>query len=128
MVDIKKAQMTAEAQNRTSVLNMASAIYLKHMETGLPIPPELQPLIQSVMENVALSAVVSTDEQKQAIQAQMQAAQQAQMQAAQQGGQSQEQIAQQEMQGEGAEGEMPPQEEGQEQPMEQEQGQPIPEQ
>jgi hypothetical protein len=125
MVDIKKAQMTAEAQNRTSVLNMASAIYLKHMETGLPIPPELQPLIQSVMENVALSAVVSTDEQKQAIQAQMQAAQQAQMQAAQQGGQSQEQMAQQEMQSEGAEGEMPTQEE---QPMEQEQGQPIPEQ
>lgn len=124
MVDIKKAQMTAEAQNRTSVLNMASAIYLKHMETGLPIPPELQPLIQSVMENVALSAVVSTDEQKQAIQAQMQAAQQAQMQAAQQGGQPQEQIAQQEMQSEGAEGEMPTQEE---QPMEEGQ-QPFPQQ
>ena len=109
-VDIKKAQMTAEAQNRTSVLNMASAIYLKHMETGLPIPPELQPLIQSVMENVALSAVVSTDEQKQVIQAQMQAAQQAQMQAAQQQGAPQE--GQPEgMQGEGMEGEMPPQEE-----------------
>jgi len=121
-VDIKKAQMTAEAQNRTSVLNMASAIYLKHMETGLPIPPELQPLIQSVMENVALSAVVSTDEQKQVIQAQMQAAQQAQMQAAQQQGAPQE--GQPEgMQGEGMEGEMPPQEE---QPMEEGQEPPSP--
>ena len=121
MVDIKKAQMTAEAQNRTSVLNMASAIYLKHMETGLPIPPELQPLIQSVMENVALSAVVSTDEQKQAIQAQMQAAQQAQAQAAQQQGQPE-----QGMEGEGMEGEMPPQEQ-QEQPMEEGQ-EPLPQQ
>lgn len=126
MVDIKKAQMTAEAQNRTSVLNMASAIYLKHMETGLPIPPELQPLIQSVMENVALSAVVSTDEQKQAIQAQMQAAQQAQMQAAQQQGQPEQGVPQQQ-ENEGAEGEMPPQEEQQEQPMEEEQ-QPLPQQ
>jgi hypothetical protein len=126
MVDIKKAQMTAEAQNRTSVLNMASAIYLKHMETGLPIPPELQPLIQSVMENVALSAVVSTDEQKQAIQAQMQAAQQAQMQAAQQQGQPEQGVPQQQ-ENEGAEGEMPPQEEQEEQPMEEEQ-QPLPQQ
>ena len=121
MVDIKKAQMTAEAQNRTSVLNMASAIYLKHMETGLPIPPELQPLIQSVMENVALSAVVSTDEQKQAIQAQMQAAQQAQAQAAQQQGQPEQRV-----EGEGMQGEMPPQEQ-QEQPMEEGQ-EPLPQQ
>ncbi len=100
-IDIKRAQMTAEAQNRTSVLQMATALYLKMQETGQPIPAELQPLIQAVMENVGLSAVVSTDEQKQQIAAQMQAAQQQAMM---------EQQAMQE-QGQMPEGEMPPQEE-----------------
>lgn len=75
MMDIKRAQMTAEAQNRTAVLQMATAAYLKSMETGLPIPAEIKPLIDAVMENVGLAAVVSTDEQKQLIAAQMQAAQ-----------------------------------------------------
>jgi hypothetical protein len=82
LMDIKKAQMTAEAQNRTAVLQMAASLYLKQQETGQPIPAELAPLIQSVMENVALAAVVSTDEQKQELAAKMQAAQMAQQQAA----------------------------------------------
>jgi hypothetical protein len=80
MMDIKRAQMTAEAQNRTAVLQMATAAYLKSMETGQPIPAEIKPLIDAVMENVGLAAVVSTDEQKQLIAAQMQAAQAAQQQ------------------------------------------------
>lgn len=80
LMDIKRAQMTAEAQNRTAVLQMATAAYLKSMETGLPIPAEIKPLIQAVMENVGLAAVVSTDEQRQAIAAQMQAAAQQQEQ------------------------------------------------
>jgi hypothetical protein len=79
LMDIKKAQMTAEAQNRTAVLQMAASLYLKQQETGQPIPAELVPLMQSVMENVALAAVVSTDEQKQQIAAKMQAAQMEQM-------------------------------------------------
>lgn len=74
LMDIKRAQMTAEAQNRTAVLQMATAAYLKSMETGLPIPAEIKPLIQAVMENVGLAAVVSTEDQRQAIAAQMQAA------------------------------------------------------
>ncbi len=101
-IDIKRAQMTAEAQNRTSVLQMATALYLKMQETGQPIPAELQPLIQAVMENVGLAAVVSTDEQKQQIAAQMQAAQQQAMM---------EQQAMQE-QGQMPEGEMPVEEGG----------------
>ena len=86
MMEIKKAQMIAEAQNRTAVLQMAASLYLKQQETGQPIPAELMPLIQSVMENVALAAVASTDEQKEQIMAKMQAAQmqQAEMQAAEQ--------------------------------------------
>ena len=104
--------MTAEAQNRTSVLQMATALYLKQQETGQPIPAELQPLIQAVMENVGLAAVVSTDEQKQQIAAQMQAAQQQAM--------MQQQAAMQE-QGQMPEGEMPqeemPVQEGEEAPL-----------
>ena len=95
MMDIKRAQMTAEAQNRTAVLQMATAAYLKSMETGLPIPAEIKPLIDAVMENVGLSAVVSTDEQKQLIAAQMQAAQAAAQQQMQQG--AGEQVAPEEM-------------------------------
>jgi len=81
---------------------MATALYLKMQETGQPIPAELQPLIQAVMENVGLAAVVSTDEQKQQIAAQMQAAQQQAMM---------EQQAMQE-QGQMPEGEMPVEEGG----------------
>jgi hypothetical protein len=95
MMDIKRAQMTAEAQNRTAVLQMATAAYLKSMETGLPIPAEIKPLIDAVMENVGLAAVVSTDEQKQLIAAQMQAAQAAAQQQMQQG--AGEQVAPEEM-------------------------------
>ena len=53
---------------------MATQAYLKHMETGQPIPPEIQPLIQAVMENVALSAAVSSQEKQEEILAKMQAA------------------------------------------------------
>jgi len=74
LMDIKRAQMGAEAQNRTAVLQMATAAYLKSMETGIPIPAEIKPLVQAVMENVGLAAIVSTEEQRQAIAAQMQAA------------------------------------------------------
>lgn len=83
LMDIKKAQMIAESQNRTAVLQMAASLYLKQQETGQPIPAELVPLMQSVMENVALAAVVSTDEQRQELAAKMQAAQMQQMAMAQ---------------------------------------------
>jgi len=99
LVDIKKSQMAAEAQNRTSVLQMASALYLKQQETGQPIPAELQPLIKAVMENVGLAAVVSTEEQRQQIAAEMQAAQAAAQQ--QQQGMPQEGMAEGEMPAEG---------------------------
>jgi len=95
LMDIKRAQMTAEAQNRTAVLQMATAAYLKSMETGMPIPAEIKPLVQAVMENVGLAAIVSTEEQKQAIAAQMQAAAAQQEQMMQQG--AGEQVPQEQM-------------------------------
>jgi hypothetical protein len=79
-VDIKKAQMTAQAQNQTAVLNMAASLIQKQQETGAPIPPEFMPLVRAVMENVALSATLSSEEKKAEVLQQMQAQQQQQMQ------------------------------------------------
>ena len=97
-LDIKSVQMTGEAQNRTSVLNGVFQMLQKQQETGNPIPSQIMPLVNAVMENVALSAVVSTQEQKEQIQAKMQEQQmmQEQMQQQmirqqQQGGQQMEQ-------------------------------------
>jgi hypothetical protein len=90
--------MTGEAQNRTSVLNGVFQMLQKQQETGNPIPSQIMPLVNAVMENVALSAVVSTQEQKEQIQAKMQEQQMMQeqmqqqmMQQQQQGGQQMEQ-------------------------------------
>ena len=74
MIDMKRAEMAANAQNKTAVLQMATQAYLKHMETGQPIPPEIQPLIQAVMENVALSAAISSQEKQEEVLAKMQMA------------------------------------------------------
>jgi len=74
MMDMKRAEMAANAQNKTAVLQMATQAYLKHMETGQPIPPEIQPLIQAVMENVALSSVISSQEKQEEVLAKMQMA------------------------------------------------------
>lgn len=97
-LDIKSVQMTGEAQNRTSVLNGVFQMLQKQQETGNPIPSQIMPLVNAVMENVALSAVVSTQEQKEQIQAKMQEQQMMQeqmqqqmMQQQQQGGQQMEQ-------------------------------------
>jgi hypothetical protein len=74
LMDMKRAETAANAQNKTAVLQMATQAYLKHMETGQPIPPEIQPLIQAVMENVALSAAISSQEKQEEVLAKMQMA------------------------------------------------------
>jgi hypothetical protein len=74
LMDMKRAEMAANAQNKTAVLQMATQAYLKHMETGQPIPPEILPLIQAVMENVALSSVISSQEKQEEVLAKMQMA------------------------------------------------------
>lgn len=70
-VDIKKAQMTGEAQNRTSTLNGIFTLLAKQQETGASIPPEIIPLAKAVLENVALASVISTEEQRQSVIQQM---------------------------------------------------------
>lgn len=119
-IEIKKAQMIGESQNKTTVLQMASALYLKQLETGQPIPNELQPLIQAVIENIGLAAATSSEEQRQEIAAKMQQqiAQQQQMA-------EQQQAADMEQGGQGGGEEMQEQPEGEEM---QEGGAPIEEQ
>jgi hypothetical protein len=73
--DIRKAQMTGQAQNQTSVLNGAFSLLQKSIETGAQIPAQYMPLINAVMENVALSAVIDTKERQDAVRMRMQEAQ-----------------------------------------------------
>jgi hypothetical protein len=83
-VDIKKQEMAVRGQNQTSVLSMATALYQKQQETGSPIPAELKPLLKAVMENVGLSSVVASEEQRAMVLQQMQMAEQQQVQEGQQ--------------------------------------------
>jgi len=79
--DIKKTQVTGEAQNRTSVMNMVTSWLAPSAEgTVGKVPPEYQPLVNAVIQNIMVSAIASTEEQKQQILAQMQQAQMAQQQ------------------------------------------------
>jgi len=64
-IDLKKAKITADAQNKTSVINMVTS-WLSPKSDGVvgKVPPEYQPLVDSVVENILVSAVSDTEEQK----------------------------------------------------------------
>lgn len=87
-VDIKKAEMTGQAQNRSVVLTGAFSLLQKSVETGATIPAEFMPLIRAVMQNVGVSAAISTAAQQRQVQEEMQmaAAEQEQMEQQQQEG------------------------------------------
>lgn len=97
-VDIKKAEMAGQAQNRTAVLAGAFAMLQKSQETGAAIPANMMPLITAVMENVALSAVVSSEEQRAKVQQEMQAAAMQQQQEQQMAGQQEQMPPEQQQQ------------------------------
>ena len=77
-IDIKKTQETGQAQNRTSVINMVTS-WLAPSADGTVgrVPPEYQPLVNAVIQNVMVSAIAATEEQKEQIIAKMQEAQMA---------------------------------------------------
>lgn len=78
-IDIKKTQVTGEAQNRTSVMNMVTAWLTPGADGQVgKVPVEYQPLVNAVVQNIMVSSIASTEEQKQQILMQMQAAQQQQ--------------------------------------------------
>jgi hypothetical protein len=84
-IDIEKSRLAGEAQNRTSVVNMVTS-WLSPKADGSSgqVPPEYQPIVKAVFENIMLSAIVGTDEtKKQVLMQQMEEAQAAQQQQAQ---------------------------------------------
>ncbi len=82
-IDIAKATATGEAQNKSAIINMVSAILSK----GLPIDATVLPLIQTTIQNLMIPMAVQNEQEKQQI---IQATQKA-FQNQQQGGQPQEQ-------------------------------------
>jgi len=72
----EEIRLQGESQNKSAVINMVSSILSK----GLPIAADIQPLVNTVMQNLMLPLAVENQQQQQAIIQQMQAAQQEQMQ------------------------------------------------
>lgn len=80
-IDIKKTQLNGEAQNRTSVINMVTSWLAPSADGTIgKVPPEYQPLVQAVIQNIMISSIAATEEQKQQIIAKMQEAQMQQQQ------------------------------------------------
>lgn len=75
-VELKKGQQTALAQNQSAVVNLVATLLKPTGEGGASgnIPPELKPLVNAVIDNILVSAVASSEEQKMAIQQQIQQA------------------------------------------------------
>jgi len=99
-IEIKKSTITAEAQNRTSVINMVTSwLAPKADGTVGTVPPKYEPLVDAVVQNIMISAISATEEQKQQIIAKMQQAemeqQEEQMESEQGEGQEQMQSPQQ---------------------------------
>lgn len=75
-LDMQKTKLTAETQLKNTLLTS----YLKMLETGVGIPAGHQPLLDALLQNVAIPALAENEAARQQIQAQMieQAAQQTQ--------------------------------------------------
>lgn len=76
-IDIKKTQMATEAKNRDSVITMVTSWLTPGAEGKIgEIPAEYKPLVKAVIDNIMVSAVTSTEEQKNQILQQMEQARQ----------------------------------------------------
>jgi hypothetical protein len=95
--DIKKSQVIAQANNQTAVLNMVASLLKPSGEGGAAgqIPPELKPVVNAVIDNIMVGAIAQTEQQKEMILQQLQAAR---MQEQQQQEEMQAQINQQQTQ------------------------------
>lgn len=80
-IDIKKAQITADAANKSAIVNMVTSLLKPQAEGGSPqIPAELKPVVSAVIDNIMVSAIAATEEQKAQILAEIQQARAAQEQ------------------------------------------------
>lgn len=76
----QEIQLSGQEANKTAVINLFATLFGK----GVPLPKNLQPLSNAVIENIMLPIVVQNEQQKQQILQQMQQEQMAQLQAEQQ--------------------------------------------
>lgn len=93
-VEGEKVRLQGEAQNKTAVINMVASLVGK----GMPIPTNMQPLVNAVTENLMLPLAVENEQQKAAIVQQMQVAQQQQMVEAQEEGGMEQNMTPEQMQ------------------------------
>jgi len=84
-IDKEKVKMQSESGNRDTVLKMVTS-FLTPSADGKTndIPAELRPLVSAVIENIMVSTIAATEEQKNEIMAKIQEARMAEQQAAQQ--------------------------------------------
>lgn len=84
-VERERTRMTGLAQNQSAAVNLYGTLMKPTTDGTTPtIPPELRVFFKSVLENIMVGAVASTEEQKQQIIAKMQEAEMAAQQQAQQ--------------------------------------------
>jgi len=59
-IDLAKVKMDGESANKTAVLTMVTGLLSK----GMPIPPELQPLVSVTIENLMIPLATQNEQQK----------------------------------------------------------------
>lgn len=69
-IDVEKVRMQNEGANKNAVLAMVTSLLSK----GEPIPPQYQPLVNAVMENMMIPLVVENEQVRQELVGQMQQA------------------------------------------------------
>jgi uncharacterized protein YgiM (DUF1202 family) len=70
-MEIEKAKVQGEATNKSAVISMVTGLLGK----GVPVPSNMQPLVQAVVESLIVPMVAQTEEQKQLLLQQMKQAQ-----------------------------------------------------
>jgi hypothetical protein len=81
-IEEKRTNLTGQRQNQTAIVNMVTSWLAPSADgTAGRVPPEYQPIVNAVMQNIMVGAVASTEEQKQKIMEEMQEAQMAAQQA-----------------------------------------------
>lgn len=79
--DVKKSQLAAQSANQSAVVNLVATLLKPTGEGGRisEIPADLKPVVNAVIDNIMVSAIAASDEQKQQIQQQIQEARAQQM-------------------------------------------------
>lgn len=66
-VEIQKAEATGTAQSKTAMVTGMISLYNESMKTGASIPPELQPVFQTLLQNVVIPMAIENQEMQEMI-------------------------------------------------------------